>query len=141
VLYSNCAGERMRSFTDSVHGNVLGDGPPDEMLQVLYHQLNYQEAPYRQVAAAGFSADYVERETRRAVDGVAGSATQVWPGIDIDVPVGAGSSHCTPESVGKTVKAVFRGGGQGVLLSRNFLEMKPENVAAAGAAVRELGIL
>jgi hypothetical protein len=142
VLYSNCAGERMRSFTDSVHGNVLGDGPPDEMLQVLYHQLNYtQEAPYRRVAATGLSADYVQRETRRAVDGVAGTATQVWPGIDIDVPVAAGSSHCTPESVRATVRAVFQGGGQGILLSRNFLEMKPENVAAAGAALRELGVL
>lgn len=141
VLYSNCAGERMRSFVDSVHGNVLGDGPPDEMLDVLYHQLNYQEAPYARVRQTGFSADYVERETRRAVDGVAGTATQVWPGIDIDVPVGAGSSHCTPESVRETVKAVFQGGGQGILLSRNFLEMKPENVAAAGSAIRELGIL
>ncbi len=140
VLYSNCAGERMRSFVDSVHGNVLGDGPPDEMLEVLYRWLNYREAPYDRVFATGLSADYVERETRRAVEGVAGSATQVWPGIDIDVPVPAGASHCTPESVRQTVQAVFRGGGQGVLLSRNFLEMKPENLAAAGEALRSLGL-
>ena len=141
VLYSNCAGERTHSFMQSVHQNILGDGPPDEMLEVLYRQLNYRgEAPYGRVAATGLSADYVERETRRAVTGVAGSATQVWPGIDIDVPVAPGSSHCTPESVRETVKAVFRGGGQGVLLSRNFLEMKPENLNAAGSAVRELGL-
>jgi hypothetical protein len=57
------------------------------------------------------------------------------------VPVPANASHCTPESVRETVNAVFRGGGHGILLSRNFLEMKPENVAAAGAAIRELGIL
>jgi hypothetical protein len=43
--------------------------------------------------------------------------------------------------VRETVKAVFRGGGQGVLLSRNFLEMKPENLNAAGQAVRELGLM
>jgi hypothetical protein len=142
VLYSNCAGERMRSFVDSVHGNVLGDAPPDEMMDVLYHQLNYtQEAPYDRISATGFSADYVERETRRAVDAVAGTPTQVWPGIDIDVPVPANASHCTPESVRQTVKAVFQGGGEGILLSRNFLEMKPENVASAGATLRELGVI
>ena len=73
VLYSNCAGERMRSFVDSVHGNVLGDGPPDEMLQVLYQMLNYREAPYGKVAAAGLFRRLRERETRRAVDDLAGT--------------------------------------------------------------------
>ncbi len=141
VLYSNCAGERMRSFVESTRGNVFGDVPPDEMLDVLYHQLDYREAPYDRVYSAGFSADYVERETRRAVDGVAGTATRIWPGIDIDVPVPEGASHCTPEGVRQTVRAVFRGGGQGLLLSRNFVEMKPENLAAAGGALRELGLL
>jgi hypothetical protein len=140
VLYSNCAGERMHSFVASVHQNVFGDIPPDEATDMLYRLLDYRhEAPYGKVAATGFSADYVERETRRAVTGVAAGATQVWPGIDIDVPVAPGSSHCTPESVRETVKAVFRGGGTGVLLSRNFLEMKPENLNAAGEALRSLG--
>jgi hypothetical protein len=141
VLYSNCAGERMRSFVDSVHGDVFGDQGHGEMLAMLYRQLNYVEAPYDQVFSTGLSADYVERETRRAVEAVAGSATQVWPGIDIDVPVPPGASHCTPESVQKTVRAVFDGGGQGVLLSRNFIEMKPENLDAAGNALRQLGII
>jgi DhnA family fructose-bisphosphate aldolase class Ia len=85
------------------------------------------------------SADYVERETRRAVEGVNGTATQIWPGIDIDVPVAAGASHCTPEGVRAAVTAVFHGGAQGIILSRNYTEMKPENLAAAGAALQDLG--
>ena len=69
-----------------------------------------------------------------------GTPTQVWPGIDIDVPVPAGTSHCTPESVKQDVLAVFTAGAQGVMLSRNYVEMKPENLAGAGAALRELGL-
>jgi hypothetical protein len=102
--------------------------------------LDYQEAPYDKVVSTGLSADYVLRETRRTVEGVAGSATQVWPGIDIDVPVPAGASHCTPKSVKQEVLAVFKGGAQGVILSRNYVEMKPENLAEAGSALRELGL-
>jgi hypothetical protein len=90
----------------------------------------------------GLSAGYVERETHRAVEGVAGGPrpVDIWPGIDIDVPVPAtGVSHCTPEGVKAAVKAVFAGGGTGIILSRNYIEMKPENLAAAGDALREIG--
>ena len=141
VLYSNCAGERMRSFVDSAHGDLFGDVPGNLTLDFLYRLLDCAEAPYDKVTAAGFSADYVLRETRRAVDGVAGTPTQIWPGIDIDVPVPPEASHCTPESVKATVRAVFQAGAQGVLLSRNYVEMKPENLSAAGAALRELGVV
>jgi hypothetical protein len=140
AVYSNCAGERMRSFVTSTHDNVFGDVPPDQTLALLYRWLDYEEAPYDKVAATGFSADYVLRETRRTLEAVAGTSTQVWPGIDIDVPVPAGTSHCTPESVKQEVLAVFKAGAQGIMLSRNYVEMKPENLAGAGAALRELGL-
>ncbi len=141
AVYNNCAGERMHNFVKGAHSSVFGDIPADESLDVLYHQLGYKEAPYDKVSAVGLSADYVERETRRAVEGVAGSGAQIWPGIDIDVPVPAGTSHCTPESVAAAVKAVFRGGAQGIILSRNYVEMKPENLSAAGSTLRELGLI
>jgi hypothetical protein len=137
VLYSNCAGERMKSFADSVRGNVFGDMPAAENLDMLYHMLDYREAPYDKISASGFTPDYVERETRRTVDDVGGAA-QVWPGIDIDVPVPAGASRCTPEYVKQTVLSAFKGGATGVILSRNYEEMNLENLAGAGAAVEEL---
>jgi hypothetical protein len=83
----------------------------------------------------------VERETRRAVEAVAGHPVQVWPGVDIDVPVEKGEGHCTPESVASAVKAVFKGGAQGIILSRNYVEMTPENLSGAGGALRELGVV
>jgi hypothetical protein len=141
ALYNNVAGSRFVSFVNGARHSVFGDLPPDATLEVLSQQLNYHaEAPYDRLAAMGLSADYVARETRRAVDDLAGFPTQVWPGVDIDVPVAAGASHCTPESVHAAVKATFQGGAQGIILSRNYAEMKPENLAAAGAALRELGL-
>jgi hypothetical protein len=38
------------------------------------------------------------------------------------------------------VLAVFKAGAPGVFLSRNYVEMKPENLAGAGAALRDLGL-
>jgi hypothetical protein len=141
VLYSNCAGERMHSFTDSICGNVFGDVPPAQTLDVLYEMLDMHEAPYDSVTARGLSADYVQRETQRARDDVAGTAVEIWPGLDIDVPVPAGAGQCTPESVKASVLGAFHGGATGVVLSRNYTEMKPEHLAGAGAALKELGFM
>ncbi|HVT80429.1 MAG TPA: hypothetical protein VHM90_07210 [Phycisphaerae bacterium] len=140
VLYSNVAGDRIRSFTDSITGNVFGDLPRPEAMAMLQHMLNYNEAPYERVLATGLSADYVERETRRTADD-AGPKVAILPGIDIDVPVPAGASRCTPESVKASVLAAFKGGAAGVILSRNYTEMTPENLAGAGMALKELGYL
>jgi len=141
ALYNNCAGGRFVSFTKGAHAAVLGDLPPSTACEALLDQLGYNEAPYDKLAATGFSADYVVRETKRSVESVAGHPVQIWPGIDIDVPVSKGESHCTPESVGLAVNAVFNSGAQGIILSRNYTEMKPENLSGAGKALRELGII
>jgi hypothetical protein len=50
-------------------------------------------------------------------------------------------SHCTPEGVAQAVKAAFKGGAGGIILSRNFTETKPENLSGAGKALRELGVI
>ena len=75
--------------------------------------------------------------TSRALDDVAGTKTVIWPGIDIDVPTPR--ARCTPESVRAETSAALRAGAQGVLLSRAYLEMKPENLRGAGQALEEFG--
>jgi len=141
AVYNNVAGGRFVSYVKGARGSVYGDLPPEATLEMLYKQLNYDEAPHDKLAATGFSADYVERETRRSVEAVAGHPVQIWPGVDIDVPVSAKESHCTPESVAQAVKAAFKGGAEGIILSRNYIEMKPENLSGAGKALRELGAI
>ena len=140
VLYSNCAGRRMQQFIESTRENVFGDLTNQQALDFQYRALNYEESPWDRVAATGFSGDYVLRETKRARDAVAGTATAIWPGIDIDVQW-EGVGPCTPEGVKQSVLGAFHGGADGVLLSRSYSEMKPENLSAAGTALRELGLL
>jgi hypothetical protein len=141
VLYNNCAGERMISYIDSVGQNIHGDLSRAEMLDFEYKVLNYNEAPLDKLAGAGFSADYVYRETKRTIDSLTGTRTQVWPGIDIDVPTAGGSSKCTPEGVRDAVLAAYKAGATGVVLSRSYSEMKPENLRGAGIALEQLGLV
>jgi hypothetical protein len=138
VLYNNCAGERIHAFIEGMTQNVFGDFDKPAALQALYRMMNYDEAPFDQVMKTGLSADYVARETKRAIDRSGG--LPVWPGIDIDVPVPEGAGHCTPESIKAAVVAAFKAGAPGVLLSRNLHEMDPNHLAGAGAALDELGL-
>jgi len=141
VVYNNCAGERMISYMESVGQNMHGDVSKAELLEFEYKVLNYNEAPLDKLAAAGFSADYVYRETKRTMDDLEGTSAQVWPGIDIDVPTANGSSKCTPEGVRDAVLAAYKGGAQGVVLSRSYSEMKHENLRGAGVALEQLNLV
>lgn len=83
------------------------------------------------------SADYVYRETKRALASVAGTRTQIWPGIDIDIPTEANNSKSPPQRVKSAVTAPCRQ-EPGVLLSRKCSEMRLANLSGAGDAIREL---
>ena len=139
VIYHNCGGERMASYIDSVGQTIYGDTPKQTLLDFEYSVMNYKERGYQEIAATGLSSDYVYRETKRAVDGIAGKKTLIWPGIDIDIPTAANNSKCTPEGTREAVLAAFKGGAQGVILSRKYSEMKLTNLKGAGDAIRQLG--
>ena len=157
ALYDNPAGERMASFVDSLTQNVFGDLTRQQMLDFEYSVMDFKERSYAQIIGrpesdyqsqlnqqpingtpAGpferFSSDYVFRETKRAVEAVAGSRTQICPGLGIDVQL----KNSTPESVRDSVEAVFRAGGTGLVLSTSHAAMRPENLSAVGATLREL---
>jgi hypothetical protein len=138
VIYDNCAGERMASFVDSLTQNIYGDLSRQEMLDFEYRVMDLKEKSYAEIHASRdgqrFSSDYVYGETKRAVDGVAGSKTRICPGLGIDVQL----QNSTPQSVRDAVEAVFRGGGAGLVISTSHAAMKPENLSSVGATLREL---
>ena len=138
VIYHNCAGERMVDYVNSVGSTYLADVPKQELLDFHYRVLDYgPEADMQHLAATGFSADYVLRETKRAKEGLHGTQTKLWPGIDIDIPTGEHSAKCTPDGTRAAVKAAFEGGADGVILSRKYSEMKLANLRAVAGALRE----
>jgi hypothetical protein len=157
VVYDNPAGERMTSYVDSLTQNVFGDLSRQQMLDFEYSVMGLKEKSYAEIIGRSasdyqsqlqeqpingtprgkferFSSDYVYRETKRAVDGVAGSQTRICPGLGIDVQL----QNSTPESVRDAVQAIFRGGGSGLVISTSHAAMRPENLSAVGATLREL---
>jgi len=139
VIYHNCGGERMASYIDSVTQTLYGDVPKQELLDFHYRVLDFRERGYEQIPFTGWSADYVFRETKRALAGAAGTRTLIWPGIDIDIPTADTSSKSTPQGTKAAVAAALKAGAPGVLLSRKYSEMKLANLSGAGEAIKELG--
>jgi hypothetical protein len=138
VMYNNCGGPRMARYVRNVNATLFADFTPDETLQLVYRVQQYpNEKPLDRIAQEGLSADYVRRETARAVAGAA-PGLEIWPGIDIDIPTGPNEKKTQPDDVYQAVKATFEAGAHGVILSRKYSEMRLDNLRAAGRAVREL---
>ncbi len=137
VLYNNCAGPRFYHFLQGMHRALWADARPEETYALMSRILGHEEAPLAELPAAGFSPEYVRRETARTVQAVAGRC-DVYPGIDIDIPTGPDEKKTTPEDVYQAVLAAFEGGATGVVLSRKYSEMRLANLAGAGRAIREL---
>ena len=138
VMYNNCGGERMALYADNLGSTLYGDLSKQAIIDLNYGLMNFKERSYDQIPHTGLSSDYVFRETKRALAGVEGTNTLIWPGVDIDIPTDGGNSKCTPQSVKEAVLAVFHAGASGVLLSRKYSEMRLANLNGAGDAVREL---
>ncbi|HWB90918.1 MAG TPA: twin-arginine translocation signal domain-containing protein [Puia sp.] len=136
VVYNNCGGERYVNFIHNICRTVFRDVPPGELMQMNNHLLNYaNEAPIETLAAAGLSPDYVMRETQRAKAGVKGKC-RILPGIDVNIPTGEKSRKASPDDTYQATASAFKGGADGVILSRKYSEMHLDNLAAAGRAVR-----
>jgi len=137
VMYHDCGGPRMARYIRNVNSTVFADLTPEQTTTFTYRIQQYgDEAPLDRLPTAGLSADYVRRETKRAVAS-AGGRTQIWPGIEIDIPTGEHEKKSTPEDVYAAVRAALESGAHGIILSRKYSEMRLENLRAAGRAIRQ----
>ena len=138
VMYNNCGGERMALYVDNIGTTLYADLSKQESLDFNYGVMGLREGRYDQIPKTGLSPDYVHRETKRALAGVDGTKTLIWPGIDIDIPTEQDHSKCTRQSVKQAVAAAFDAGAPGVILSRKYSEMRLDHLSGAGDAIREL---
>ena len=136
-MYNNCGGERMALYADNIGSTLYGDLSKQSLIDLNYALMGFKERSYDQIPHTGLSSDYVYRETKRALNGVGGTRTLIWPAIDVDIPTEPNNSKCTPQSVKEAVLAAFRAGAPGVLLSRKYSEMRLANLSGAGEAIRE----
>ena len=122
VMYHNCGGERMASYIRSVGSTIYGDVPQQELLDFHYRVLDYkEEKPLAEIPKSGLSADYVYREAKRAREALNGTKTQLWPGIDIDIPTGQTQSKSTPgRHAGRGAGGIAGGVGRRPALAQVF---------------------
>jgi len=149
AVYHNCGGPRMATYIDSVSETIYGDVPPEELLQFHYRVLGYSGVPYDGLRQGPIGGDYVYRESKRSVESVASAGTPVWTGIDVDIPIQSDDlgkqesltvGRSTRASVREAVRQAFRGGVQGIVISRKYSEMRLDSLSGVGDAMRELQI-
>ena len=71
-----------------------------------YKTMNYEEKPYDDIEHNGLSVDYMALETKRAIADTKHSI-QIYPSVDINVPLQPGEKQSTPEAVKAEVSAAF----------------------------------
>jgi hypothetical protein len=138
VVYHEVAGPRFQSQAmDALTKGIAREVPATALLSAMYGILGYdaaKEPGWEDLTKRGFSSDYVFRETKRCVAAVAG-ACKVYPGVGFDVPNQAAPS--TPESVYEATVRAFDAGADGLIISREYDEMRLSNLRAVGRAIRE----
>ena len=152
ILYHDILAPRLLAY----HLEELKKGPLAELslqqsLEMFYAMRGYDpkvEPKLEELNQRGMSADYVGIETKRIVDVVQGKCAVV-PGIGVDVPNNIHASQpngpkekpflSRPETLRAAVVKAFEAGASGILISREYDEMRVENLKAIGEALRELG--
>ena len=148
ALYHNCGGPRMATYIDSVSETIYGDVPPAELLPFHYRVLGYSGVPYDRLRQGPIGSEYVYLESKRSVEAASPSGVPVWTGVDVDIPIQSEDLNkeksstvgkSTRSTVRESVRQAFRGGAQGVVISRKYSEMRLDSLSGVGDAVKELG--
>jgi hypothetical protein len=137
IVYHAVLGPRIRDwYLPRFKQTFLAEVSLETSLELYYDLFGYdasKEPTLDELSRKGFSPDYVFREVRRSVASANGR-TKIYAGVGFDVP---GSPRDTPESVYLATRKALEAGASGVVASREYEEMRIENLEAFGRAVRE----
>jgi len=139
ILYHGVLGGRIRSwYLERFQNTILRELTLQQSLDLYYAFFGYdpaREPSVEDIRGQGFSPDYVLRETARSVASANGQA-RIYAGIGFDVP---GSPPEDPARIYQAVINGFEAGAGGIVVSREYEEMRVPNLRAVGEAVRDLG--
>lgn len=137
ILYHGVLGGRIRSwYLDRFEQTILSELTLEQSLDLYYALFGYDsnvEPKVNDLAHLGFSPDYVYRETKGSVASANGK-TKIYSGIGFDVPE---SPPEDPEKIYQATLKAFEAGAGGVVVSREYEEMRLPNLRAVGRAVRQ----
>jgi hypothetical protein len=144
VVYHDIAAPRVREWMiQEFSKSILADLSEPQSLDLFYavFGLDPQKEPSLEAMLEGsFSPDYVYRETKRCVDGVEGES-QVYPGIGFDVPFHQKNApprahRSNPDVLTEATRKAFEAGANGIIICREYQEMRLHNLRAIGQALR-----
>jgi len=131
-----CAGYRYHQDVHRYAQALFYDREIEKAYQAWNTMLGWEnELPYDELPEGGMSLDYLKRDTQTAIQAVRGEVP-IYPGIGIDMP--SPKRPFTPESIRDALITVYQAGAPGVILCRNYVEMKREHIIAAGKAIAEI---
>jgi hypothetical protein len=138
IAYHTVLSPRIRNwYLARFQQTVLGELSLEQSLDLYYALFGYDknvEPKLGELGHKGFSPDYVFRETKHSVASANGK-TKIYTGIGFDVP---GSPPDDPETVYQATRKAFEAGASGIVVSREYEEMRVANLKAVGRAVHEL---
>ena len=139
IGYHNVLAPRIRDwYLPRFQRTILGEIPLDESLDLYYAMFGYDrntEPKLTELGRRGFSPEYVFRETKHSVASANGK-TRIYTGVGFDVP---GSPPDDPETVYRATLRAFEAGADGIVVSREYEEMKVPHLEAVGRAYRSSG--
>jgi hypothetical protein len=138
IAYHSVLSPRIRDwYLPRFQKTILGELSLDTSLGLYYDLFGYDrraEPSLAELGRRGFTADYVYRETKRSVASANGK-TKIYTGVGFDVP---GSPPDDPEEIYRATLNAFAAGAHGIVVSREYEEMKVEHLRAVGRAYREV---
>jgi len=136
IAYHNVLAPRIRNwYLPRFQRTILGELSLEDSLNIYYDVFGYDknaEPKLGEMLHKGFSPDYVFRETKHSVASANGK-TKIYTGIGFDVP---GSPPDDPETIYLATRKAFEAGANGIVISREYEEMRVDNLKAVGRAVR-----
>ena len=138
IVYHDIAGPRIRRWVlDRLQGTVLGEISLEQSLELFYDVMGYdkeREPELDELDTVGFSPDYVYRVIRRFVEASKGKVP-IYAGIGIDVPWNGEHFPTSPEGVYQATLKAFEAGASGIVISREYDEMRVPSLRAVKRAV------
>lgn len=147
ILYHDILAPRLLNQLHELKRGPLAEISLQQSLELFYSMRGYDaklQPKLEDLATRGMDPEYVGIETQRIVDVVNGRCA-VIPGIGVDVPntsAGAPDGGKRPSdqaALRKAITQAFSAGASGILISREYDEMRLESLRTVGQTLRELG--
>ncbi len=135
ILYHLPEGPRIRRYLTTLRQGAFGHVDYQQLSALFAHVLDVDLPPLEGIAQTGLSADYVAQGIR-IVRKEAGPEVPIYAGIGLDVQEPGLNRAMQPPDVVDAVRAAARAGAEGITVSRNYAEMRLENLRAVGEAIR-----